>query len=130
MKPLFMTAVLFLSIANVARADQLLCASKKNEPLYYSTGQIKLTAEIADTTTLSMVTLRTSGSGTLGSSESEVFGKIHGDYVRFEIGGDAWCSYKLALPKDFKTREQTWAYVDAHCEENANSSIRLNCSIQ
>jgi len=131
MKTLFiLCAVLSLSIIQAAQADELLCASEKNQILYYTTGQVRLTAEINNTTRLSRVSLSISGSEKYGVSQAEVKGKIQGNYVRFEIGGDAWCSYKLTLPKGFMTRESTPAFIDAYCEESTKSSVRLNCAIQ
>ena len=127
---LMLLSVPTLLVAQTAQADELLCASKKNQTLYYTTGQVKLTAEIANTTLLYRLSLSTSGSDKLGVREAELKGKIQGDYVRFEIGGDAWCSYKLTLPKGFMTQESTPAFIDAYCEENSKYSVRLNCAIQ
>lgn len=123
--------ILVLASAQLASADELLCASKKDQKLYYSIGQVRLTAEINSPTLLSRLSMGITGSNHLGlNQEAEVNGTIGGDYVRFDIGSDAWCNYRLALPKGFMTKERTAAFLDANCEAGIKSSVRLNCAIQ
>lgn len=126
---LSIAALLF--IAPAANADELLCASKKEEALYFSTGQVRLVAEIASPTLLSRISLQTTGSDKLGfRGTEEVEGKASDRYVRFSLGGDAWCSYRLALPVAFMTKETTTAFLDAFCEEGVKSEVRLYCRVQ
>ena len=117
-------------LCDSAQADELLCASKKDQSLYYSTGQIKVRAEINSPTLLSALSLKTTGSSTLGLSEDVVKGKVIGNWVRFQ-GSDAWCDYTLALSRNFMTKEESFPlFLDARCEEKTNTSIRLNCKIE
>lgn len=117
-------------LSQLARADILVCASQKNESLYYSTGQVKVIAEIGNETWLTDIAISTTGSHLLGTRTAQSSGHIKGAYVRFDMDSDAWCNYRLVLPKGFNAQEKTVAYVDAYCEENTNNNIRLNCSIQ
>jgi hypothetical protein len=129
MKNALLLAALFVLAPGYASADELLCASKKDQSLYVTTGQVRLRADIANPTLLERVSVSTTGSKQLGVLVGEVEGVNKGEYVRFEIGADAWCSYRLALPKNFMTREKTPAFLDAFCEENGKDSIRLDCAV-
>jgi len=136
MKTLF-TALFALSLfAAQAEANvvvPLKCASNKNETLYYTEGQLLFTAKhVLNETTLLSTSLTLIPEKKLGADERQADGKISrdGKWIRFEIGGDAWCSYRLALPRGFQERTNSIpAFVDAFCEENSNYSIRLNCRI-
>lgn len=111
----------------------LKCASKKNENLYFTEGQLLFTAKhVLNETTLLSTSLTLVPRDKLSADERQADGKISrdGKWVRFVIGGDAWCSYRIALPRDFQNRRDSIpAFVDAFCEENSYYSIRLNCRI-
>ena len=118
----------FLGCASVSFSDELHCASKANQDLYFTSGQIRLTAEVNSPELLSQVRLSTTGSQELGFSEDEIQGEVKGKYVRF-YASDAWCNYKLSTLKSFSTSETAVVYLEASCEESNNYSIRLNCRI-
>lgn len=124
-------ATLFATQA--AQADTLKCASKKDEHLYYTDGQLLLVVkDVAAETLMFGSSLSLQPEGKLGANEKTVRGSFKGDgkWVRFDIGGDAWCSYRLALPRGFSKKEASFpAFVDAYCEENSNYSIRMSCKI-
>lgn len=128
----------FAFIATQAQANvvvPLKCASKKNETLYYTSGQLLLSVKhVFNDTTITGTSLSLQPEGKLGAKvDGQVTGKASrdGKWTRFDIGGDAWCSYRLTLPRGFSERFDTIpAFVDAFCEENSNYSIRLNCRIQ
>lgn len=126
MKFLFMLPLL---VSTYVQADELLCASARNQSLYYSTGQVRLTAQINNETSLDNLRLTITGSSLLGVNEAVVDGTVVGRYKRFNVS-DAWCNYRITLPSGFMTRSSTPAFLDANCEENTNSSIRLNCVVQ
>jgi|GEM_PF-1394381 len=129
-------ALSFLAVN--AQADvsvPLKCASKKDETLYYTSGQLLLTVKnVTSDTEITGTSLSLQPEGKLGDKvNGNISGKIgrDGKWVRFDIGGDAWCTYRLTLPRGFNERFDTIpAFVDAFCEENSNYSIRLNCRIQ
>lgn len=126
-KMLFMIFALMFSVH--ASAEHLFCASKKNENMYYTTGQIRLTAQIADEAFLTDVNF--SGAEPLGFVEDGLAGKkINGGRsLRFQ-GGDAWCSYDLIFPANFTARSRSTLTVKAYCEENTNSTHILYCTIK
>ena len=129
-----------LSLAFFASAAQanvvvpLKCASKKNETLYYTEGQLLFTAKhVSSNSAIIGTSLSLRPEGKLGAKvNGKISGKASrdGNYVRFQIGGDAWCSYRITLPADFNERFDAFpAFVDASCEENSNYSIRLSCRL-
>ena len=118
-----------LLTSTFAHADELLCASAGNQELYYTNGQVRLTAIINNETSLSNLELTTTGSDTLGVSEEHIDGEIKGKYVRFSAS-DAWCNYRITLPLGFMQKATTVMFLDAYCEENSNYSIRLKCAVQ
>lgn len=120
---------LLMSFA-VAHAENIVCASKEREELYFTQGQILLKGVIADAVSLTDVSMATTGSDVLGFSSENSTGVVKKEFVRFVVGGDAWCSYRLALPEDFTKRTTVIGFLDASCEEGYNYNIRLNCSIQ
>ena len=126
-------ATLALFTAQAAQADSLKCASKKDEHLYYTDGQLMLLVkDVVGETLMFGSSLSLQPEGKLGAREKKIEGSFKGDgkWVRFGIGGDAWCSYRLALPRGFSKKDTTFpAFVDAYCEENSNYSIRMSCKI-
>lgn len=130
MKTLLLLAFTFAGL-QAAQADTLRCASKKNETLYYTDGQLLLEVKnVASETLLMETSLSLQPEGKLGSQDKKLEGRISGagKWIRFNMFGDAWCSYRLALPRGFSTKTESFAaFVDATCEENSNYSIRLNC---
>lgn len=130
MKTLLLLAIT-LATLQTAQADTLRCASKKNETLYYTDGQLLLEVKnVAGETLLLNASLTLKPADKLGSQDSKLEGTISGagKWVRFNMFGDAWCSYRLALPRGFNEKTESFpAFVDASCEENSNYSIRLNC---
>lgn len=126
-----MKFLIFFSLltSTFAHADELLCASIGNQELYYTNGQVRITAIINNETSLRKLELSTTGSDTLGVSEEKVDGKIKGKYSRFSFS-DAWCNYRIALPLGFMQKTNTTVFLDANCEENSNYSLRLNCAVQ
>lgn len=130
MKQSIVLALSFVGlIAGTASAKDISCSSKKNESLYFTTGQVSFTARVDTTTALSFASLSTTGSSNLGSNDEEVDGKIQGRYVRFQMA-DAWCSYKITFPSDFETRKTTPMFLDASCEASSKASILLTCSVK
>jgi hypothetical protein len=131
MKTLLSGALLAGLICSSAQADTLLCASKRNAEIYFTEGQVRITAEINSSTLLSNVNFSIKGGeNTLNSLTEEAKGKVTAAYVRFELEGSLFCTYKIALPKNFMTQSNTRLYVDASCEEGYNYSVQLNCSVQ
>ena len=128
---LFATLALFATQA--AQADTLKCASKKDEHLYYTDGQLLLVVkDVAGETLLFDSSLTLKPEGKLGSEDKKLEGTIAGEgkWIRFNMYGDAWCSYRLALPRGFSDKREAFpAFVDAYCEENSNYSIRMSCKI-
>jgi hypothetical protein len=116
-----------------SHAASLKCASKKEQTLYYSEGQVMLLVkDIVSETLMFDSSISLQPLGKLGTREKTVNGSFSGNsnWVRFKIGADAWCNYRLALPRGFhKIRGNLTAYVDAYCEENSNYNIRLSCKI-
>ena len=128
MKTLLATGLILFSLSNLASATELLCASKKDQDLYYSNGQVLITAKASSPTLLTNFTMEMKGSN-LGSSENRIRGKATNNWVRFQFA-DAWCDYSAALPKNFTSLETFTLFLDAHCEENTNGSVRLNCRLK
>ena len=127
MKILLALVIPFLSAQ--AHAETLRCASKKNETLYYTEGQLLLTATVAGDSELRNVRLSLQPEGKLGAQEGQATGKTSGGWTRFSAGGDAWCSYRLALPASFARDSGKFVgFVDASCEENSRYSVRVYCS--
>ncbi len=124
---------LFAAQAEANMVVSLKCASKKNEILYFTEGQLLFTSKhVLNETTLLSTSLTLVPRDKLGADERQADGKISSDgkWVRFEIGGDAWCSYRIALTRDFQNRRDSIpAFVDAFCEENSNHSSSRNCQI-
>ncbi len=130
MKQSIVLALSFVGfIAGTASATDITCSSKKNESLYFTTGQVLFTAQVDTTTALSFASLSTTGSSALGANDEEVDGKIQGRYVRFQMA-DSWCSYKITFPVDFATRKSTPMFLDASCEARSKANILLTCSIK
>ena len=125
MKNVFGLVMLLASTAQLAHADELLCASKKDQNIYFSTGQVLLTAEVNSPTLLSRLSMKVTGGSNLGANVEE----LNGNWVRFQFS-DAWCDYTATLPKGFMTSESAAMFLDARCEENTNSTVKLNCKIQ
>lgn len=124
---------LTLFTTQAAQADTLKCASAKGQNIYYGNeGQLLLVATVLGETLLSNSRLTFTGDSNYGSQDARLGGTINGSgkYVRFSLDGDAWCSFKLTLPRGFQNaRAKISAFVDAYCEENTNSSIRMSCKI-
>lgn len=118
-----------------AETPKIFCASKKGEHIYYgSDGQIFLTAESLSDDHIANVMLEHRPDDKYGSRERGVrLGKLSRDgrYIRFGLDGDAWCTYKITLPSDYRGRTGSFPlFLDAYCEENTNSSHRLSCKIK
>ena len=129
MKILFVFVILLESVSTLAHADELLCASKKDQTIYFSQGQVLVKGELNSPTLLSMVSMKVTGGSNLGAIEDELKGKVKGNWVRFQFS-DAWCDYTATLPKDFMISRSVPMFLDARCEENTNSTIKLFCKIQ
>jgi hypothetical protein len=108
-----------------SQASELLCASKSGETIYYADGQIKITAQVNSPTHLSRLSLHISD-GNVGFSNEDVRGQVRGNWVRFQAS-DAWCDYTIVMPRTFRVRTSFKMFLDARCDENTNSSHRLNC---
>jgi hypothetical protein len=117
----------FLSAGSL-QADEIKCASARDQSLYFSTGQVRATAEVNSPILLSNLQISTTGSDVLGANESEVKGKVSGNWVRF-YAADAWCHYTLTLPRFFMTQETFPLFLDAGCEEQTKYEVRLKCRI-
>ena len=119
--------------AQAAQASTLKCASKKDEHLYYTDGQLLLVVKkVAGETLLLDSSLSLRPEGKLGSNDAKLEGSITGTgkWIRFSMYGDAWCSYRLALPRGFTEKTESFpAFVDAYCEENSNYTVRMNCRL-
>lgn len=118
-----------LAFTSVANAAQISCTTDKEVELYFSSGYIRLTADIKNNVTLENLSLSLIGDAKMGGRENLIEGKTTKKYVRFSLYGDHVCSYKLTLRKHFATYKTTTAYLDAFCEENHNSAHRLKCKI-
>ncbi len=122
--------VLILSLMSAqSYAGKLLCASKSGETLYFTDGQVRVTADIDSATELSGFEITVSESDTLGVSERSVSGKDTGKYIRFEAVADAWCNYKFTVGSQYLKDKSTNAFLDASCEENNGYSISLKCKV-
>ncbi len=120
-----------LTLSEPVHAESLRCASTKNETLYYDTGRAVLSAEVVSDTQLSQVNLSFEPARKLGSTQTAAEGVVKGNYVRFPLGGDAWCSYKIAAPVNFRGKRGSFPlFLDAYCESNSNYNIRLYCSLR
>jgi hypothetical protein len=113
-----------------AQADELLCASGKNENLYYGpSGQILFKATIANEGLLENA--RMTAPSQMGFSAEEMQGKksASGKYMKFK-DSDAWCNYTLTLPVGFMARAASPLFLDAKCEGGTVSDHRLSCKIE
>lgn len=130
-KTIASVTVLSAFLAASASAGELVCASKKDETLYYSSGQLLLSADVVSETNLRDVDLSLQPGSKHGSRDADVTGAGSGRWIRFALEGDAWCSYKLALPAGFDQGGRTFpAFVDAACENNTRSSVRMSCRLR
>lgn len=121
-------AIAAFSLSSTAFSAQLLCASKKNQDLYFTSGQIRVVATITNATEFEIISLSTTG-GDLGFDEADLMGEVKGRYVRFKAS-DAWCNYNMALPANFLTSKTAPMFLDASCEEGNDYIIRLNCAVK
>ena len=103
------------------------CQSEPNQSLYFSVGTLTVSAKSSSAKELQGVKLSLSASD-LGGTTSRVAGTVKGGWVRFDLDQDAWCAYRFALPNGFEDRSEFPAFVDAHCEANSKSSVRLDCT--
>lgn len=128
----FLIAFLFsMSIASAVQAAQLLCASKKNESLYYGSGQILLVANIQSENQLGNLEMTFTGDGVLGATETVVTGTSKGKYTKFNLYGDPLCSYELTLFQGFASEKaSTTAFLDAFCDDGTKNEIKLSCLIK
>jgi hypothetical protein len=122
---LLAAAFIFTSTAN---ADELLCASASKQQLYFSEGQLLVRAEINSPTLLSNLSMSLKNTN-LGFTEEEAEGKASAKWVRFQ-GSDAWCDYTITLPKNFMTLERSVLFLDAHCEEGHQYTLKANCKVE
>lgn len=126
-----MILVFTLLMVPATQAATLVCASMKDETLYYQDGQLVLSAVATEPSVLQSAELSFLPARRLGTSETDIQGQQKGGWIRFQLSGDAWCSYKVALPADFLEQSRAFtAFVDAVCEENSNSTIRLSCRLR
>jgi len=125
----FIVSAMLLVASTSAFANELLCSSKKDETLYFTDGQIRVTAKVINSEHLQNVEMISGGNP--GFTETELVGKKNqtGKYIRFQ-SSDAWCNYTITLPAGFMTRDTTVLFLDAKCEEGNNSEHRLNCRLQ
>jgi hypothetical protein len=127
----FLIAFLFsMNTASAVQAAQLLCASKKNESLYYGSGQILLLANIHSENELGNLEMTFTGDSVLGAKETIVTGTSKGKYTKFNLYGDPLCSYKLTLFQGFAAEKATTAFLDAYCDDGSTNEIKLSCSIK
>lgn len=131
---LFLSLIALSVLSANANAATLRCASKKGESLYYTEGQLVLVAgSVISDELLSNASLELLPASKLGVKEQRVVAdkkRSTAQYVRFNLGADAWCNYRLTLPRGYSDRGEAFpAFVDANCEENSNYSIRMSCSI-
>lgn len=129
-KVLLLIAALPFFTTFSAQADEIVCASKKDAYIYFTEGQVLFRAEVNSSTLLGNTELTVKGEPKLDASTEESEGKATDKYVRFPVGSSLFCNYRLALPKDFMTKETTLAFLDAYCEEGYDSSATLSCRIQ
>lgn len=124
--------ILIAAVAgSIAQAKTLDCRSYQREHIYYTDGHLELKATIGSGVDLSAIAFTVLPEDKLKSRDDESTGQVRGGYVRFGLMGDAWCSYRVALPEDFNHRVQPFtAFVDAYCEENTNSSHPLRCEVR
>jgi hypothetical protein len=130
-KPMKLLFLFAAAVAvNTANAKSITCTSKKGEQIYYTEGQLVLNSEIVNATTLEGGEFVVLPKDKLWTNIERAEAVTRNGYSRFVIGGDAWCSYRLALPEDFLSRTGKFnAFLDAYCEENSNSSHRVGCRI-
>ena len=128
-----MKSVIFLllsfGIISVASGGQKFeCLSGPQNMLYYSVGQVRLSAQMwSPGSALTDIQLSTSGSSVIGLAGSRAQGHSQGQYLRFDLGVDSWCGYRLGMvPKSF-SQPSFQVFVDAHCENAVRSSVLLTC---
>jgi hypothetical protein len=129
MNKFLLIAALFAFSAANAQAAELRCASGSNENVYFSSGQILITAKFADESSLE--SLRMDGPGSMGFLNEDAEPGVksrNGKYARFK-GADAWCNYTVTLPVGFSARKTTPMFLDAKCEGGIVSDHRLHCRI-
>lgn len=131
MKVLFAALIAPALFASIANAKTMACASGKEEILYFQDGQLVMTADVVASDKIENVEMSFLPDRKLGASETEVQAQKKGDWMRFYLDGDAWCSYKVVVPSNFSRANGSFiAIVDAVCEENINSTIRMNCRLR
>ncbi len=130
-----MAIILFsiFMLGTLANAETLQCMSKKGEHIYYGgDGQIVLTASVISSELLHNVNFTLVPENKYGSREpGPAQGRVRGGFVKFSLYGDAWCEYRISIPKDFRLRTNGKfpLFLDAYCEEHTNSNHRLNCKL-
>lgn len=124
-------AALFLivgGLSSVSQAQQIQCASGPNEMLYYSIGQILVQAQFQpQSLNLTEVGLGMKGNSVLGLKQARAQGSVQGPYLRFNLGVDSWCGYRLTFVSNMMGQEQFPAFLDSLCEHGIRSSVRLSC---
>lgn len=132
MKRLFGIFLFLIFVSGSASAEifeSIVCTSEKPEHLYDTSGEIHLTAEVINPLLLRSIVLTTTSSR-LGLRVTEVKGLARGKWARFELGSDAFCSYKLALPKDFNNRRLVPGFLDTRCRASLVDSFSMSCQIR
>ena len=131
MKSFLLVSIALTILSTSAQAAQLLCVSEKEETLYYSTGTVRISAELEPDGQATEIQLSTTGSSNLGGkfTATEIGTVLNENYARSSFS-DAWCNYRMALRLECSSLETYAVYLDAYCEGGSIDRLRFNCTIQ